>query len=50
MPKSGAFAFVEAVDFPIGQRSSWRQTIDTFRNDIQLKGRSGLRPVRAVPW
>lgn len=25
------------IDFPIGQRSSWRQAVDTFRPDIQLK-------------
>jgi hypothetical protein len=29
---------LKLLDFPIGQRSSWRQAIDTFRNDIQLKG------------
>ena len=28
---------LKLLDFPIGQRSSWRQTIDTFRSDIQLK-------------
>jgi hypothetical protein len=25
------------LDFPIGQRSSWRQSIETFRSDLQLK-------------
>ena len=29
---------LKLLDFPIGQRSSWRQVIDTFRSDIQLKG------------
>lgn len=29
---------LKLLDFPIGQRSTWRQAIDTFRNDIQLKG------------
>lgn len=28
---------LKLLDFPIGQRSSWRQAIDTFRSDIQLK-------------
>jgi hypothetical protein len=28
---------LKLLDFPIGQRSSWRQTIDTFRSDTQLK-------------
>jgi hypothetical protein len=29
---------LKLLEFPIGQRSSWRQAIDTFRSDIQLKG------------
>jgi hypothetical protein len=28
---------LKLLDFPIGQRSSWRQAIDTFRSDLQLK-------------
>ena len=27
---------LKLLDFPIGQRSPWRQTVDTFRSDIQL--------------
>jgi len=28
---------LKLLDFPIGQRNTWRQTLDTFRGDIQLK-------------
>jgi hypothetical protein len=28
---------LKLVDFPIGQHSSWQQTIDTFRGDLQFK-------------
>jgi len=28
---------LKLLDFPIGQRSSWRQVVDTFRPDTQLK-------------
>ena len=28
---------LKLLDFPIGQRGSWRQVVDTFRRDTQLK-------------
>jgi hypothetical protein len=28
---------LKLLDFPIGEKSPWRQTVDTFRNDTQLK-------------
>jgi hypothetical protein len=28
---------LKLIDFPIGQHSSWQQTIDTFRSDLQFK-------------
>jgi hypothetical protein len=28
---------LKLLDFPIGQRSVWRQSIETFRSDLQLK-------------